>query len=76
MADREVEFDELVRKVTSKFIRLGFKKNLSKFDAILLKNYEMLFKKIETIQERSFRRKKRNRIYKIGNYNNAIIRHK
>ena len=46
---------------------LGFKKNLSKFDAILLKNYEMLFKKIETIQERSFRRKKRNRIYKLGN---------
>tara|TARA_R100000008_G_scaffold44798_1_gene26064 strand:- start:236 stop:445 length:210 start_codon:yes stop_codon:yes gene_type:complete len=67
MTDREVEFDELVRKITSKFIRLGFKKNLSKSDAISLKNYEMLFKKIEAIQERSFRRKKRNRIYKLGN---------
>ena len=58
MTDREVEFDELVRRVTSKFIRLGFKQNLSKSDAILLKNYGMLFKKIEAIQERSSRIKK------------------
>tara|TARA_R100000808_G_C2139645_1_gene147547 strand:+ start:1764 stop:1970 length:207 start_codon:yes stop_codon:yes gene_type:complete len=59
MTDREVEFDELVRRVTSKFIRLGFKQNLSKFDAILLKNYGMLFKEIEAIQERLSRIKKR-----------------